>query len=75
MQKTKFTCIYKSDNATHTWHYDLNRFRNGPVCVEIQYHDGLIEWSPDKKKKAKTKTTRKSKLKTANKKTAEWFNL
>jgi hypothetical protein len=35
-QPTKFVREYKDDtgNITARWHYDLNKFRNGPVLVE-----------------------------------------
>ena len=34
--QTKFTVEYKDSTGkiTDRWHYDLNKFRNGPVLVE-----------------------------------------
>ena len=35
-QPTKFIREYKdsTDKVTARWHYDLNKFRNGPILVE-----------------------------------------
>jgi len=41
--KTKFIRTYKSDISTSIWYYDLNKFKNGPVKVEIEYAPGVIE--------------------------------
>lgn len=49
--KTRYSVVYKNAETTSTWTYDLSKFRNGPVSVEIEYHDGLVE---RKLKKAKT---------------------
>lgn len=49
--KTRYSVVYKNAETTSTWTYDLSKFRNGPVLVEIEYHDGLVE---RKLKKAKT---------------------
>ena len=38
---TKFTRTYEDENTTETWTYDLKKFRNGPVSVEIKYKGGL----------------------------------
>ena len=34
--QTKFTVEYKdgTGKVTDRWHYDLNKFRNGPILVE-----------------------------------------
>ena len=34
--QTKFVREYKygTDQVTARWHYDLNKFRNGPIMVE-----------------------------------------
>lgn len=38
---TKFTRTYEDEDTTETWTYDLKKFRNGPVLVEIKYKNGL----------------------------------
>ena len=47
--------VFPSCPPTFGWYPnnagDLSKFRNGPVSVEIEYHDGLVE---RKLKKAKT---------------------
>jgi hypothetical protein len=34
---TKFKRVYVSEDSTSTWHYDLTKFQNGPIKVEIEY--------------------------------------
>jgi hypothetical protein len=34
---TKFTRVYVSEDSTSTWHFDLTKFQNGPIKVEIEY--------------------------------------
>ena len=58
MSDRQFKHVYKSAETTCTWYYDLNVFRNGPIRVEIEYHDGLVELKP---KERKTKVTKKPK--------------
>ena len=58
MSATKFTQVYRSDYTTCTWYYDYSIFKNGPIRVEIEYHDGLVELKP---KERKTKVTKKPK--------------
>ena len=50
--QTKFTVDYKDGkgNVTDRWHYDLNKFRNGPIMTEN------LEL-PKKEKVAKKKKT------------------
>jgi hypothetical protein len=59
MSDRQFKHVYKSAETTCTWYYDLNVFRNGPIRVEIEYHDGLVELKP---KERKTKVTKKPKV-------------
>jgi hypothetical protein len=54
MSDTKFKQVYRSDYTTCTWYYDYSIFKNGPICVEIEYHDGLVEIEP-KVRKTKVK--------------------
>ena len=37
---TKFTCIFEDEYSTETWTYDLKKFKNGPINVEIKYKAG-----------------------------------
>ena len=51
-RKEKYTVVYQTGNATSTWTYDLTKFKNGPVKVEIVDHNA----PPEKKKKTKKKS-------------------
>ena len=53
--KTKFIRTYKSDISTSIWYYDLNKFKNGPVKVEIEYAPGVLESMTDRKLKKEKK--------------------
>lgn len=53
--KTKFIRTYKSDISTSIWYYDLNKFKNGPVKVEIEYAPGVLESMADRKLKKEKK--------------------
>jgi len=57
---TKFTRVYTSEDSTSTWHYDLNKFPNGPIKVEIEYskeYMARLYPKPAKKtRKTRTKT-------------------
>jgi hypothetical protein len=37
---TKFTRIYEDEDTIETWTYDLDKFPNGPISVEIKYKAG-----------------------------------
>jgi hypothetical protein len=59
MKKTKYSVVYDDETTTSTWTYDLDRFKNGPISVEIHYKDDLEQ--PKKKKnyyKSKKKAVR-----------------
>ena len=43
MENKKYSVVYKNAESTSTWTYDLSKTCNGPVSVEIEYHDGLVE--------------------------------
>jgi hypothetical protein len=55
---TTYEVVYKGEESTSTWTYDLSKFKHGPVSVSIEYHDGLVERG-DKKKKKTTKKKKK----------------
>ena len=60
--KTRYSVVYKNAETTSTWTYDLTKTRNGPVSVEIEYHDGLVERKvKGKEPKAKKATAVKAK--------------
>lgn len=55
---TKFTRVYVDDDSTVTWHYDLTKFQNGPIKIEIDYSkEYLVDLYPNLVKKI-----RKSKI-------------
>jgi hypothetical protein len=56
MKKTKYSVVYDDETTTSTWTYDLDRFKNGPISVEIHYKDGLEQ---PKKKKSYYKSKKK----------------
>jgi hypothetical protein len=68
--KTKFIRTYKSDISTSIWYYDLNKFKNGPVKVEIEYAPGVIEsvFKVKQEKKKKVKTVKQTSTKKTTKK-------
>ena len=36
----KFTRVYEDEYAIETWTFDVDKFRNGPILVEIKYKAG-----------------------------------
>lgn len=53
---TQFERIYKDGDCTMVWKYDLNKFTNGPVSVEIKWTvEYLKENKIPKKPKAEGK--------------------
>ncbi len=36
----KFTRVYEDEYAIETWTFDIDKFRNGPILVEIKYKAG-----------------------------------
>jgi hypothetical protein len=36
----KFTRVYEDEYAVETWSFDIDKFRNGPILVEIKYKAG-----------------------------------
>jgi hypothetical protein len=58
---TKFTRVYIHEDSTATWYYDLNKFQNGPIKVEIEYSKEYLArlYPKPVKKTRKTRTTTK----------------
>lgn len=36
----KFQRTYEHEDSTEVWSFDTDKFRNGPISVEIKYKDG-----------------------------------
>ena len=36
----KFTRVFEDETTTETWTYDTDKFRNGPISVDIKYKNG-----------------------------------
>ena len=36
----KFQRTYEHEDSTEVWSFDIDKFRNGPISVEIKYKDG-----------------------------------
>jgi len=36
----KFTRVYEDEYAVETWTFDIDKFRNGPIQVDIKYKAG-----------------------------------
>ena len=36
----KYTRVYEDEYAIETWTFDVDKFRNGPILVEIKYKEG-----------------------------------
>lgn len=52
----QFERVFKSEDCTMIWKYDLNKFTNGPISVDIKYsNEYLKEISNPKKSKAEGK--------------------
>ena len=60
----------KIHNERFKYFYDLNKFKNGPVKVEIEYAPGVIEsvFKVKQEKKKKVKTVKQTSTKKTTKK-------
>jgi hypothetical protein len=36
----KYTRVYEDEYAIETWSFDIDKFRNGPISVDIKYKAG-----------------------------------
>jgi len=52
--KTKFTRTYETEDTIAVWTYDLDRFKNGPISVDIKYKN-----EPVKKRSGREKNPNK----------------
>jgi hypothetical protein len=37
----KFQRVYEDELTTETWSFDTDKFRNGPISVDIKYKNGV----------------------------------
>ena len=49
----KFTRTYEDDDTIAIWKFDLNKFTNGPIEVNIQYKAGAEKRMKERAKEAK----------------------
>ena len=49
----KFTRVYEDDDTTETWTFDLDKFNNGPINVDIKYKAGAEKRIKQRAKEAK----------------------
>lgn len=52
----KFTRTYEDEDTTETWVFDLDKFENGPISVDIKYKTGA-----EKRIKQRAKETKQEK--------------
>lgn len=52
----KFTRVYEDEETIETWTFDLEKFKRGPVSVDIKYKAGA-----EKASKARAKETKQIK--------------
>jgi len=49
----KFTRVYEDDDTTTTWTFDLDKFKQGPINVDIKYKAGAEKRIKQRAKEAK----------------------
>jgi len=49
----QFTRTYEDDDMIETWTYDLDKFKNGPINVDIKYKAGVEKRIKERAKQAK----------------------
>jgi len=49
----KFTRVYEDDDTTTTWTFDLDKFKQGPIEVDIKYKAGAEKRIKQRAKEAK----------------------
>ena len=59
----KFTRVYEDEETIETWTFDLEKFKRGPVSIDIKYKVGAEKASKARAKEAKQikKTARQMK--------------
>ena len=50
---TKFTRVYEDEDAIETWTFDLDKFKRGPIEVDIKYKAGAEKRIKQRVKEAK----------------------
>ena len=50
---TKFTRVYEDEDAIETWTFDLDKFKRGPIEVDIKYKPGAEKRIKQRVKEAK----------------------
>ena len=53
--KTKFQRTYETEDTTSVWTYDLDKFKNGPISVEIKYKYDPVKKVSNREKYSKKK--------------------
>ena len=53
--KTKFTRTYETEDTIAVWIYDLDRFKNGPISVDIKYKYDPVKKVTNREKFSKKK--------------------
>jgi len=53
-KKEQYQQVYEDDEAVTIWTYDLTKFKNGPISVEIKY-----KHPPEKKQTNREKFSKK----------------
>jgi hypothetical protein len=54
----KFTRTYEHEDTTETWTFDTDKFRNGPISVDIKYKNGADKkWGKMQKEAKQIKKT------------------
>jgi hypothetical protein len=67
----KFTRVYEDEYAVETWSFDLDKFRNGPISVDIKYKAGAekaIKLNAKQTKQDKKSARQMKKINERNKK-------
>jgi len=49
----KFTRVYDDEDTTETWTFDLDKFPNGPISIDIKYKAGAEKRIKQRAKDAK----------------------
>lgn len=56
----KYQRTYEHEDSTEVWTYDTDKFRNGPISVEIKYKDGADKPKNWNKRAKQSKDDRRS---------------
>jgi hypothetical protein len=67
----KYTRVYEDEYAIETWSFDIDKFRNGPISVDIKYKAGAekaIKLNAKQTKQDKKSARQMKKINERNKK-------